>query len=98
MGLLIVLEGDHQAEGPSVDLSKSRHVEMLHLATAVPAGFPLVRRMKEFYRDADFDADEVPGLQRELEVLSQNSTRFQDLIDLVGLALEQKRGLEGIAD
>ena len=66
VGLLLVLEGDEQANGPHVNLTRAAHSQLLDAARRFERPCPLIRRMNEYYGNAWWEADEIAALREEL--------------------------------
>jgi len=99
MGMLLVFEGEEEAPVHHVDMSlEGWHVLMI-AAKSSKGGFPLVRRLNDYYRDALYEADELAALLSELECLrTHDCASAARLLGLVRAALAVERGISVIAD
>lgn len=99
MGLLFVFSDDDTATGHHVNIALEPHGLLIAAARVAKGGFPLVRRLTEYYRDASFDVDELEALVVELQDLRGAAPEAVDaLIRLVSLALASDRGIQAICD
>jgi hypothetical protein len=99
MGLLFVFENDDTAKGPNFDLGLDAHLALTSAARAVKGGFPLVRRLSEYYRDVAFDLDELEPLIAELSLLrAAEPTAVDALLEFTRAAISENLGLLVICD
>jgi hypothetical protein len=99
MGLLFVFEGEEEAPVHHVDIGLDAWHVLMTAAKSSKGGFPLVRRLNDYYRDALFEPDELAALLSELECLrTRNCTSADPLLVLVRAALAAERGISVIAD
>ena len=100
MGYLLVLEGDHRADGPHYDIPGWAHAKIMELARSSAVPCPLVRRMSDFYRDTSFDLDEVLPLAVELKSLSHGGYEdlFRPILGLCERAATAEKGIETVCD
>ena len=99
MGLLFVFENDDTASGPSFDVGVDAHTTLISATRATSSGFPLFRRLSDYYRDASFDVDELKPLMAELRLLwAADPATVDALLDLAQTALSCDLGLLIICD
>ncbi len=101
MGLLFVIEGDEQAKGSAVDIDMETHSTIIDNARSKKNGmYPLIRRMNQYYSDIAYDFDELPNFISELNSISKfiKTDIVIHLMELCNEALQNHKGLEGIAD
>ncbi len=99
MGLLLVFEGEEATPQHHVDMGHDAWHVLITTARSFRGGFPMVRRLNDYYRDALFEADELGALLSELECLrTANCAGVDPLLVLVRAALAVERGISVIAD
>ena len=99
MGLLFVFQGEENTPVHHVDTGFDDWLAIIAAAKSTRGGFPLVRRLNDYYRDASFDADELNALLSELECLrTLDCGGLDPLIELVQAALAVDKGISAIAD
>ena len=99
MGLLLVFQGEEEAPGHHVDMGLDAWHALMTAAKSSKGGFPLIRRLNDYYRDALFEEDELAALLSELECLrARNCASADPILVLVRAALVVERGISVIAD
>jgi hypothetical protein len=99
MGLLFTYENDAAARGPTFDLGAKPYCALIERARNTEAGFPLFRRLSDFYRDTSFDLDELESLVAELRLLHSSEPQSAEaLIQLATSARAAGLGLLVICD
>ena len=102
MGLDFAYLGDDGSPARSVPIGVTKHWAIVQAARS--ADFPLLLRMQDYYEDAEYAANEVDALLRELrrleELLAEGDmkTLLAAMQDLCEEAMTQNMGIDTIAD
>ncbi len=102
MSLDIAILSDDGRPLQSISLKPDQHFKLF--GTLDRAIFPLLARLSDYYKDADFSLSELVGLKQELGLLLERLQQNEDaaivnsLTQLAQEALSQGKDLTVIAD
>lgn len=99
MGLLFTYSEDDRAEGLICEFGMHSHDAIISKSRELK-GYPLVRRLSDYYADITFEPDEIEDLIKELNTLRKDMRNdiLKPLIEICEAALNDKTGIQTISD